>query len=64
MDDSVDTVSPEVFWEAYTAVCQTIGKENFESDEHFRAVVITWARVQQRYLNSLARQDSENNSNN
>jgi len=63
MANGVDTVSPRAYWEAYAAVCQTIGKETYESEEEFLTAVRDWARVQQRYLNSLARQDSENNSN-
>jgi len=64
MDNGVDTVSPRAYWEAYAAVCQTIGKETYETEELFLTAVRDWSRVHQRYLNTLAKQNLENNSNN
>ncbi len=57
-------VSPEAYWAAYTAVCENIGRDAYNSEEHFLTAVGDWARIQQRYLNYLVRQDSANNSNN
>ena len=61
--DGIDTVSPKVYMGALDAVMKTLGKDHFESDEHFREVVMTWARAGQKEVNAEFMRNCRDNNN-